>query len=221
MSQTVLNYAIEGGERIACLLHQPGTGTDDTRRRYPLILYLHGAGERGSDPLTLKAYGLTKLLDDKPNFPFIVVSPQCPPDSWWPHSDRLLLALLDHVITHYLADSDRVYLMGSSMGGYGAWELGSMYPDRFAAVVPVCGLSLDPPAQVCSLKDTPVWAFHGLKDVIVPPFHTDIMIHTLQACGGSPKATYVDDAGHELGTTAYQNQELYTWMMEHKLRRRA
>lgn len=217
MSQTVLQYAF-AGERIGYLLHQPASSPDDTRRKHPIILFLHGAGERGSDPTLLKAYGLTNVLEKRPDFPFLVVAPQCPSDQWWPHHPELLIALLNHVITHYLADESRVYLTGASMGGYGAWSLGSQYPDRFAAVVPVCGLALNPPDPVCALKDVPVWAFHGLKDVIVPAYHTDIMVQALRDCGGNPQTTYVDGAGHELGTTAYEDATLYAWLLRHKRR---
>ena len=216
MTQVVRNYAF-GGERISFLLHVPGDGGEDTRRKYPLILFLHGAGERGSDPHLIKNYGLPKLLDDDPFFPFIVVSPQCPTDKWWGYDNPLLMALFEHVITHYLADDRRVYLTGASMGGYGTWSLASEYPGRFAAVVPVCGVALQPPSQVCTLKETPIWAFHGMADTVVPPEQTTLMIDALRACGGDPKVTYVEGAGHDLGTTAYSDPALFTWMRQQTL----
>jgi predicted peptidase len=203
--------------RIGYLLHIPAAEADDTRRKHPVILFLHGMGERGDDPNLLKNYGLPKVIDDQPDFPFIVIAPQCPADHTWIYDAELLMALLDHIIMHQFADERRVYLTGASMGGYGAWELGSQYPHRFAAVVPVCGVALSDPSAVCALKDMPVWALHGTDDPLVPMAQTQTMINALRDCGGDPLVTYVEGAGHEVGTTAYQDAKLFDWLRKQTL----
>ena len=201
--------------RIGYLLHIPAAAEDDTRRRHPIIFYLHGMGERGDDPNLLKNYGLTKVIADQDDFPYIVIAPQCPDEHYWTYDPELLIALLDHIIMHQFGDERRIYLTGASMGGYGAWELGSMYPHRFAAVVPVCGVALADPSLVCTLQHTPVLAVHGKDDLTVPPEQTEIMINALRDCGAEPEVTYVEGAGHELGTTAYQEESLYRWLQKH------
>jgi len=216
MSLTQHQYAF-GGARIGYLLFTPGS-SDDTRRKQPLILFLHGSGERGSDPEILKQVGLPKIVAADPdNFPFMMLAPQCPEGEWWVYDDQLLLALLDHVILHYLADDRRIYLTGCSMGGYGAWMLGAAHPGRFAAVAPISAPALHKPQDVCALKHTPVWALHGLADNVVPAQQTEVMIEALRACGGKPEATYVEGAGHELTTSAYQDAKLFAWMRRQAL----
>ncbi|MCL4247766.1 MAG: alpha/beta fold hydrolase [Anaerolineae bacterium] len=215
MSLNSHQYAY-GGARIGYLLYSPGNG-DDTRRKQPLILFLHGASDRGSDPELLKQHGLPKIVMNNPDFPFMMLAPQCPEGEWWIHDERLVLALLDHVIMHYLADEKRIYLTGCSMGGYGAWMLAAAHPERFAAVVPVSAPALHQPEQVCSLKNTPIWAFHGSADTVVPAEQTIIMIQTLRACGGTPEASYVSGAGHELTTTVYEDPKLFAWLRKQTL----
>jgi predicted peptidase len=180
------------------LLHLPGGYS--RRQRYPLILFLHGSGERGSDVYAVHKHGIPKVAARDPDFPFVAVSPQCPANSnWFLHVDMLLL-LLDDVMRRHSIDRARVYLTGISMGGYGAWHLGSEYPERFAAVVPICG-GFDPmlgyPERVCGLRYTPVWAFHGTKDRAVPVSETRAMVRALRRCGGKVKLTVYPDAGHD------------------------
>ncbi|MCC6616672.1 MAG: dienelactone hydrolase family protein [Anaerolineae bacterium] len=216
MGLTQHQYAY-GGARIGYLLFTPGS-SEDTRRKQPLILFLHGAGERGSDPELLKRAGLPKIVADDPDsFPYMMLAPQCPDNEWWVYDEQLLLALLDHVILHYLADARRIYLTGCSMGGYGAWMLGAAHPQRFAAIAPVSAPALHRPEDVCALKDTPVWAFHGLADFTVPAQQTEVMIGALCDCGGKPEVTYVEGAGHELTTSAYADQRLFAWMRKQVL----
>jgi predicted peptidase len=214
MNQKV-QYYLNAGERIGYLLHVPESSPDETRRKLPVILFLHGAGERGDDPTRLTRYGLTKVLESNSDLPFIVVSPQCPTDQWWVPNPSAIIGLLDHVMMHHFGDERRVYLTGASMGGYGAWMLGALYPQRFAAVIPVCPVALQQPGDVCGLRDTPVWVLHGTADDIVPHTQAEVMVDVLRACGGDPRVTYVEGAGHELGTTAYQNPELFAWLLQH------
>ncbi len=137
-----------------------------------MILFLHGAAERGVRPEILKKHGIPRIVDEQPHFPFLAVSPQCPEGSTWARHVPTLRSLLDSVLEHYSADPDRLYLTGISMGGNGVWLLATRYPDLFAAVAPVCGYGLPSqefPERVCVLKDIPVWVFHGSSDRIVHP----------------------------------------------------
>jgi predicted peptidase len=186
---------------------------------FPLVMFLHGMGERGSLEY-LKRHGLPKKIANGEHFPFVIVSPVCHDDSWWTIHMAQLNALLDEIIQIYNIDEKRVYLTGLSMGGYGTWELATMHPEKFAAVAPICGggmKELDFPQRVCNLKDTPVWTFHGAKDEIVPIGETEILVETLEKCGGNVKFTIYPDVGHDSWTQTYDNPELYDWLLSHSL----
>ena len=147
----------------AYLLYLPEGYGAEPDRRWPLILFLHGRGESGSNLDRVKRHGLARRLDEGLELPAIVVSPQCPAGGWW--TTDVLSALLDEVSEQYAVDADRVYVTGLSMGGYGTWALARRYPDRFAAIAPVCGGG--DPARACTIRHVPVWAFHGAKDDVV------------------------------------------------------
>jgi predicted peptidase len=186
-------------------------GYESSEKKWPLILFLHGAGESGNDIEKVKATGLPKLLETKTDMPFVVVSPQSPRGGW--NADSLN-ALLDDVIAKYKIDVDRVYLTGLSMGGFGTWELGTAHPERFAALAPICGGGN--PARASRLKGVPVWAFHGAKDNVVPIARTEAMIKAMKEAGMEPKFTIYPDARHDSWTETYNNPELYKWFLEHK-----
>ncbi|MFO7321828.1 MAG: prolyl oligopeptidase family serine peptidase [Chloroflexota bacterium] len=207
--------------RLNYLLHVPDSASENPAQKWPLILFLHGAGERGDDPDMVRAHGLPKILDTQPDFPFIVVSPQCPANTHWGHHLDALMALLDEVQTTYPVDADRVYLTGLSMGGMGTWALAAAYPDRFAAIAPVCGSRawfIGDPAQICVLKDVPVWAFHGALDLIVPLADAVPLVVALRDCGGDVRLTVYEDVGHDSWNRAYATPELYDWFLSHRLR---
>ncbi|MEI2579439.1 prolyl oligopeptidase family serine peptidase [Scytonema sp. PRP1] len=181
--------------------------------RLPMILFLHGAGERGSNLEDLKRIGVSKIVEEQPDFPFIVVSPQCPPGERW--SVNLLSALLDDVIAQYHVDPDRVYLTGLSMGGYGTWHLAAAQPDRFAAIAPICGGGK--PEEAYRLKNLPVWAFHGARDRIVPLRESEKMVQALKKCGvNNLKFTVYPEADHDSWTQTYNNPMLYDWFLQHQ-----
>ena len=113
------------------------------QQRWPLIFFLHGSGERGDDVEQVKAHGLPKLLEQQPEFPAIVVSPQCPRDTAWIAETEALDLLFDEITARYAIDPGRIYLTGLSMGGYGAWHYAVLHPQRFAAVVPIFAPGLD------------------------------------------------------------------------------
>jgi len=179
---------------------------------WPLLLFLHGAGERGADLERVKVHGPPKLIAAGKEFPFIVVSPQCPKDEWWkPHE---LAALVDEIVEKYKVDQDRVYVSGLSMGGYGTWSLADFAPNRFAAIVPICGGGS--PRSVRKFTHLPVWVFHGAKDSVVPLSASVEMVEALQRVHGNVKFTVYPEADHDSWTETYDNPELYTWMLEQK-----
>ena len=182
------------------------------RESWPLLLFLHGAGERGDDLEVVKKHGPPKLVAAGKDFPFIVVSPQCPKDMSWQPIE--LTALLDDVAAKYKVDADRVYVTGLSMGGFGSWGLAAYAPDRLAAIAPVCGGG--EAFWTKRFAKLPVWAFHGAKDTTVPLERSQTMIDALKKSGGDPKLTIYPDAGHDSWTETYNNPALYEWLLEQK-----
>ncbi len=217
----VFELEVEGSNaqpaRLNYLLFLPKDYGLEPQQRWPLILFLHGLGERGSDPKILKKYGIPKVVEQQPDFPFIVVSPQYSPTRCseyvgWHNEIDTLIALLDEIVTSYTVDTEHLYLTGLSMGGFGAWELGIAYPEQFTAIVPIAGGGN--PQQVCTLKDVPVWAFHGAKDNVVPSSESERMVKVLKECGGNVQFTLYPDAEHDSWTQTYDNSELYTWLLQ-------
>lgn len=202
------------------LLYLPPGYDDDPHKEWPLLLFLHGAGERGSDLELVKRHGPPKLIAEGEEFPFIVVSPQCPENSWWNFHVEGLGLLLDELENEYRVDKKRVYLTGLSMGGYGSWHLAALNPERFAAVVPICGGGLHYfgfPKRVQVLKDVPVWVFHGAQDEVVPLKESEILVEELRKVGGNVSFTVYEEAGHDAWTETYSNPQLYAWLLEKHL----
>lgn len=186
------------------------------------MLFLHGSGERGTDLELLKLYGIPRVLLEGADFPFIVVSPQCPPHTVWANELDALRALVDNVIQEHRVDRTRIYLTGLSMGGNGAWHLAADHPFLFAAVVPICGWAnpyLGFPERIQILKDVPVWAFHGEKDDVVPIKGSQELVDVLIAHDGNVRFTIYPDAAHDSWTETYANPELYEWLLRQKLSR--
>ncbi len=196
------------------LLYLPKGYGEKNDQKWPLILFLHGAGERGNDVNLVKKHGPPKLIDQGKEFPFIVVSPQCPTNSWWPEQVDALVALLDDVQAKYAVDADRVYLTGLSMGGFGSWTLASRYPNRFAAVAPICGGGDRYLAS--RLRNVPVWAFHGEKDPVVPVQASKDMVEALKKAGGDVQLTLYPEAQHDSWTETYNNPKLYEWFLSQR-----
>jgi predicted peptidase len=204
--------------RLDYLLFLPRGYGEDPEKRWPLVLYLHGMGERGDDLELIKKHGPPKILDQRDDFDFVVVSPQCPADTTWAAEVDALDALLDQVIETYAIDTARVYLTGLSMGGYGTWHLATAHPERFAAIAPICGGAMPFmgfPDKVCALKDVPVWAFHGARDEVVPLAESAKLVSVLKKCGGNVRFTIYPDAEHDSWTETYDNPELYAWFLSH------
>ena len=201
------------------LLYLPGDYGQDPQRQWPLILFLHGAGERGYDPQDITRYSIPASLTTILDFPFIVLSPQSPPDDWWSNQVDVLDALLNQVQAAYAVDPRRIYLTGQSMGGFGTWAMALKYPARFAAIVPVASgydvTSDVVPANICDLKDVPIWVFHGALDESVLPDQVTAMVQALQDCSGNVRFTLYPDADHlDSSNRAYADPELYEWLLK-------
>lgn len=177
--------------------------------RYPLILFLHGSGERGDDLSMLKRNGPPSFLDNNKDFPFIVVSPQCPANKNW--DTQSLLALLDLIEKTQPVDKNRIYVTGLSMGGFGTWALAQAAPERFAAIAPICGGGNI--ERLCIMRDVPVWAFHGANDTNVPPEESERLVNKLKEYDSDVKFTLYPYAGHDSWTETYNNPELYKWLL--------
>ncbi len=184
----------------------------DKQQPTPLLLFLHGAGERGDNLELVKIHGPPKLIAAGKDFPFIVVSPQCPKDRWWQPVE--LAALLDDIEHKYKVDQDRIYVTGLSMGGFGTWGLAGYAPQRLAAIAPICGGG--EAYWTKQFAHLPVWAFHGAKDTGVPLERSQVMVDALKKNGGNPKFTVYPDAGHDSWTETYNNPEFYQWLLEQK-----
>lgn len=202
------------------LLFLPEGYKADAEKSWPLMIFLHGSGERGTNLAKVAVHGPPKTVKTKKDFPFILVSPQCPSGQLW--SDEAVLALMDEIQEKYRVDRDRIYLTGLSMGGYGTWSLGLKYPERFAAIAPICGggsildVLLVAPGKQAALKKLAVWAFHGAKDNVVPLQQSEEMINALKKAGNqNTKLTVYPEAGHDSWTEAYNSQELHDWLLQH------
>lgn len=204
------NKAVAVEVKLKYLLFLP-EAYEPSGKQWPLILFLHGSGESGSDLELVKKHGPPKIVDTKRDFPFIVVSPQSPRRGWNPDA---LASLLDEIIVNYQVDRDRVYLTGLSMGGYGTWTLAAAYPEKFAAIAPICGGGW--PDDAARLKDLPIWVFHGAKDEAVPLSRSEEMVKAIEEAGGTVKFTVYPDAEHDSWTVTYDNPELYEWLLAHK-----
>lgn len=187
----------------------------DQQEKWPLLLFLHGAGERGDDIEMVKRHGPPKLVEAGRDLPFIVVAPQCPENRWW--EPMSLSALLDDVESNYQVDKSRIYVTGLSMGGFGTWSLAAHSPERFAAIAPICGGG-DSFSTAYRIKNQiPIWVFHGAKDSVVPLKRSEEIVNAFKRLKvDDVKFTIYPNAGHDSWTTTYNNDKLYDWMLQQK-----
>lgn len=184
---------------------------DSLDRDWPLLLFLHGRGESGEVLELVKRNGPPMMIEHGHQFPFIAVSPQCPDDQRWETQIEVLDMLLDRMVERYRVDTSRIFVTGLSMGGQGTWNLAFAYPDRFAAIVPICGWTK--PEKAALIKDLPVWVFHGAKDDVVPLSESENMVSALKALGSPVKFTVYPEANHDSWTETYENEELWGWLL--------
>lgn len=190
-------------------------GYDAEGDAVPLLLFLHGAGERGKDLDKVKLHGPPKMIEKGHDFGAIVVSPQCPAESWWPRETDMLIALIDKIEREYNVDKKRIYITGLSMGGYGTFALCARQPERFAAAVPICGGGdLFDARQLTKL---PMWVFHGEADNVVPVDESQRMVKVMNAAEGQhAKLTTYPGVGHNSWDKAYSDEAMWDWLFEQK-----
>lgn len=180
---------------------------------WPLLFFMHGAGERGTDLNLVKKHGPPKLAGTAPELNrFIIVSPQCPADRKWDLD--AMKGLIDHIAATQPIDKNRIILTGLSLGGYATWGMLAKYPDLAAAAVPICGGG--EPATAEKFKNVPIHVYHGAKDPAVPQKKSDDMVEALKKAGGKPEYTVYPEAGHDSWIQAYADAKLYEWLLEQK-----
>lgn len=196
------------------LLHLP-EGYEDDEKSYPLLIFLHGAGERGDNLDMVAVHGPPMLARRGANPGFIIVSPQCDFDEWWTDKDNIyqLNKLYDHILKTYRVDESRIYLTGLSMGGFGSWKWANESPEKFAAVVPICGGGDS--TNVVGLTILPIWAFHGAQDMVVPVEKSKEMVEAIEKAGGNVKLTIYPESKHDSWTETYANPDLYKWFLKY------
>lgn len=201
-------------------------------KTYPLVLFLHGAGERGTDNTKQMVHGVPQFAAAKTRaqYPCFLVAPQCPNGKRWVEVDwsaashkqpkepsapmALTLELLDNLVKHLPIDQQRLYVTGLSMGGYGTWDILARRPKMFAAGVPICGGGDEAQAKV--LADIPLWAFHGAKDTVVRPERSRNMIAAIKKAGGEPRYTEYPAEAHASWNPAYRDPEMVRWLFDQK-----
>lgn len=196
------------------LVHLPDDYDADPGKLWPLVLFLHGAGERGSDLDLAAVHGPPRPADAGHEFPFILVTPQCGESSQWVAELSTLSGLVDEVVSTHRVDPARLSVTGLSMGGFGTWSLAVRYPDRFAAIAPICGgLWMQSAAPI---RHLPVWAFHGDADDVVPMSATEEIVAELRSLDAGVRFTRYVGVGHDSWTETYDNPELYDWLLSHR-----
>ena len=205
----------------------------DVHKQWPIILFLHGRGERGSEGMWQTQIGLPQAVRDHPErWPFVIVMPQCPLPGYWTDPDMLSMAMaaLDQEAAEFHGDPDRTYLSGLSLGGYAAWELARLYPHRWAAIaIAASGIfwsyaperwqeaSTLPAEYARALGRTPVWLFHGADDPLVPPRESELMFEAFKGSGGHIRLWLYQGLKHDCWTRAYNEPELPRWLLTHRV----
>jgi predicted peptidase len=186
-------------------------------KNLPLVIFLHGAGERGDDNQAQLKHGSSLFASDKTrnDYPALVAFPQCPKGQWW-SGDNLknALALTHDLTSRYPVDPDRVYITGISMGGFGSWAAISAEPETFAAAAPICGGGN--PKKADEIKDIPIWAFHGADDTVVKPDKSREMVEAVKQAGGSPKYTEYPKVKHNSWDQVFKDPDYLSWLFSQK-----
>jgi predicted peptidase len=193
---------------LSYALHRP----ENTREKKPLIIFLHGSGERGTDIEKVKVHGPFKFLKSN-ELDSYVLAPQCPENEYW--DSEVLYQLILKIQKENNIDSNRIYLTGLSIGGWGAWNLAFAHPEMFAALVPIAGfVDRVPMIENCKIAAIPIRIFHGLVDDVVDVNYSISIYKKLKTCNSNIELTIFDDAGHDSWTRVYDNKEIYEWMFQ-------
>jgi acetyl esterase/lipase len=207
-----LRQRLNLGETYPYLIHLPEAYDADPNRRWPLVVYLHGSGGRGGDLNQFHEIGPLERINRGKSLDAIIVDPQCPSNEWW---NLLVISdLLDDLQAKYRVDPDRITMTGSSMGGFGTWAFAEMFPDKLAAIAPICGGGNV--LEAAKLKHLPVWAFHGEKDPTVPVKSSIEMTAAVRQAGGQAHLTIYPGVGHDAWGPTYSGEEVYTWLLAQK-----
>jgi predicted peptidase len=220
------DFADQAGNVLKYRLLKPANYNPN--QKYPLVIFLHGAGERGNDNKIQLVHGMKDFLDAerRKSMPCYVLAPQCPAGKKWVEVDwssdtstipekvsdslGLTIELVKSMIETAAVDPNRIYITGLSMGGYGTWDALARHPEMFAAAAPICGGG--DPSTVARFKNIPLWAFHGDEDKAVKVERTRAMIEALKTAGGEPKYTEYPGVGHDSWTATYKNPEFHQWL---------
>ena len=198
------------GKKVSVRYWQFVPADYDGRKKFPLMLFLHGSGERGHNLELVKKWGPPRIVMRRQDFPFVLISPQCPEDTRWNVDE--LYHLMDHVSGYLMIDQQRMYVTGLSMGGTGSWHMMDRYPELFAAGIPICGNGKSDSAK--NLVNIPIWAFHGGAD---NPSTSQLMIHQIEKAGGkNARLTIYPGIGHNSWSRTYANEGIYQWLLSHK-----
>lgn len=186
----------------------------DREKSFPLIVYLHGAGERGDDFEKVYRHSIPRYIREGEDFPAVILAPQCPGRVVWNNLVLGLKQLIDSVIQEYHIDIHRVSITGQSMGGFGTWEMGLTYSNFFSCIAPICGGGMS--WRCCNLKNTPVWAFHGDADELVPLHTSTDMVDEVNRTGGNARLTVLHGVGHEGWDFIFHETRLIDWLIGHR-----
>jgi predicted peptidase len=211
-------FTADVASSLPYLLYLPDDYASNDNKQWPLIFFLHGAGERGSYLQGVRAEGIPARLEQGDDLPFIVLAPQCPQMDWWANYTEILIMLLDTITEAYNVDETRLYLTGLSMGGFGTWHLATEYPQRFAAIAPVCGFGfslIGYPERLKRITHLPTWTFHGDADDVVDISETEQLVAALRQYGGNVNFTVYPGVKHDSWTQTYANPKLYKWFLQH------
>ncbi|MEP3209461.1 MAG: PHB depolymerase family esterase [Maribacter sp.] len=201
-------------EKLAYYLYYPEDYDSAPEKEFPILLFLHGGGESGDSLVAIKRNGPPKMIVEGKQFPFLILAPQNPYQrKWW--NTRAVSQLLDSIVENNRVDKKRIYLTGLSRGGGAAWEMAVHYPEKFAAMAVVCGMTPVPYAAWID-RNMPIWVFHGEEDESIPITESEAMVNRLKAMGYEVKFTRYPGVGHDSWIKAYQTEELYDWFMNQK-----
>ncbi len=216
-NEYIFSHPVEVAGVLHGLVTVP-TGFDPTKESLPVILALHGAGERGNDLELVRVHGIANLFSVDPDYHglrVITLSPQCPSDMVWDHLTFPLKTWLLAAVETLNADKRRIAITGLSMGGYGTWSMLTTFPELFCCGAPICGGGM--PWRAGALRDKPLRAFHGIDDPVVPVATSMMMTEAARKCGAKVELTLIDLIGHESWKHAYSETDLVEWLVSNSL----